>query len=417
MDEIIDDLINANCIKEGNFKLKNGEYSKYYFDMKNLVSHPKLLSKIGDEIYLDFIKNTIDSNNDKKIRICGVPLGGLPIATYISTKYNIPMIMIRDKVKNYGTQKQIEGEYNDNDYCIVIEDVITTGGSVRDSLEILKGKLNVISICAVLNRSNIKIIKTNGDNEDNKVNEDNEDNENNGDNKVNVFNIINKSDIIKNKLNRIIKNKNTRLCFSADIEDPNKVIEILQKIGKNIAICKIHFDIFKFINMNHMTDFKKQMIKLSYDNNFLIMEDRKFFDISYIVDKQYEPFKEWIDLVTVHGLVNNEVLSKITCGVLLVSDMSNNNYNITDKCIELHKNNKNVLGLITQSNIKYINLMNFTPGISFSQSNINDQQYRNIESFNKNSIPDIIIIGRGIYNSDDVLKTVKMLNQKINLIK
>ena len=48
MDEIIDDLINANCIKEGNFKLKNGEYSKYYFDMKNLVSHPKLLSKIGD---------------------------------------------------------------------------------------------------------------------------------------------------------------------------------------------------------------------------------------------------------------------------------------------------------------------------------------------------------------------------------
>ena len=37
MEETIYDLINANCIKEGNFKLKNGEYSKYYFDMKNLV--------------------------------------------------------------------------------------------------------------------------------------------------------------------------------------------------------------------------------------------------------------------------------------------------------------------------------------------------------------------------------------------
>ena len=82
-----------------------------------------------------------------------------------------------------------------------------------------------------------------------------------------------------------------------------------------------------------MNSFKKELIKLSNNNNFLLMEDRKFFDISYIVEKQYEPFKEWIDLVTVHGLVNNEVLRKITCSVLLVSDMSNNDYNIMDNCL------------------------------------------------------------------------------------
>ena len=49
MDEIINNLKKSNCIKEGNFKLRNGDYSKYYFDMKNLVSHPKLLESIGDE--------------------------------------------------------------------------------------------------------------------------------------------------------------------------------------------------------------------------------------------------------------------------------------------------------------------------------------------------------------------------------
>tara|TARA_Y100000590_G_C15604358_1_gene971372 strand:- start:131 stop:682 length:552 start_codon:yes stop_codon:yes gene_type:complete len=173
MEKIIKGLKDANCIKEGNFQLRNGEYSKYYFDMKNLVSHPKLLTNIGDEIYNKFIKDKIEKNknnneqnkqidNDKSqkiIRICGVPLGGLPIAIYISTKYNIPMIMVRNKVKNYGTQKQIEGEYNENDDCIIIEDVITTGGSVKESLEILKDKLNVIGICAILNRSNITKIQ------------------------------------------------------------------------------------------------------------------------------------------------------------------------------------------------------------------------------------------------------------------
>ena len=91
-----------------------------------------------------------------------------------------------------------------------------------------------------------------------------------------------------------------------------------------------------------MNSFKKELIKLSNNNNFLLMEDRKFFDISYIVEKQYEPFKEWIDLVTVHGLVNNEVLRKITCSVLLVSDMSNNDYNIIENCIDLCNHNNNI---------------------------------------------------------------------------
>ena len=161
MEKLRDELKDANCIKEGNFQLRNGEYSKYYFDMKNLVSHPKLLTNIGDEIYNKFIKDNINisKTNNKIIRICGVPLGGLPIAIYISTKYNIPMIMVRNKVKNYGTQKQIEGEFNENDDCIIIEDVITTGGSVKESLEILKDKLNVIGICAILNRSNITKIQ------------------------------------------------------------------------------------------------------------------------------------------------------------------------------------------------------------------------------------------------------------------
>ena len=48
---LVEKLIQANCIKIGNFTLKNGSKSKYYFDMKNLISTPTLLAEIGDLIF------------------------------------------------------------------------------------------------------------------------------------------------------------------------------------------------------------------------------------------------------------------------------------------------------------------------------------------------------------------------------
>jgi orotate phosphoribosyltransferase len=155
-DNLIESFKKSNCIKEGEFKLRNGETSKYYFDMKKLVSHPILLKKIGDKLW-EIISTHLKEKqpNANNIKLCGVPLGGIPIAAYISTTYNIPMIMVRDKVKNYGTQKQIEGEYAKEDNFIIIEDVITTGGSVKETLEILKDKINVICIGAIINRTGI----------------------------------------------------------------------------------------------------------------------------------------------------------------------------------------------------------------------------------------------------------------------
>jgi len=140
---IIEKLVKINCIKKGNFVLRSGKESEYYFDMKNIISCPKLLVEIGDEMY-KLIKNCDI--------LCGVPYGGLPICSYISTKYNIPMIMPRTNEKNYGTKKQIEGTYKINDKCVIIEDVITTGGSVNEILDLLDGKVNVIQAVSILDR-------------------------------------------------------------------------------------------------------------------------------------------------------------------------------------------------------------------------------------------------------------------------
>ena len=136
------------------------------------------------------------------------------------------------------------------------------------------------------------------------------------------------------------------------------------------------------------------------------MEDRKFIDISYIVTKQYSQFMNWVDLVTVHASVSPEVVSTLS-GVLLVANMSNNNYDLTDNAIKLAKENpNNVIGFITQKRINLDNLICMTPGISNNTKQINDQTYKNIKDIDT----DFFIVGRSIYNStnieDDIMKYI-----------
>lgn len=363
--KLIEDLINCNCIKIGNFKLKNGEHSKYYYDIKNIISYPKLLMQIGDELFKELKDFDI---------ICGIPYGAMPIASYISTKYNKPMIYIRDKAKKYGTEKLIEGEYNLYDRCVIIDDVITTGNSLNEVIDILKDKINIIDIAVVVNRQQDPNCK------------------------LPFKSLIYKNDIVKYRLNKISLEKKSNLCFAADINDSNKIMDILEQIGKYIVICKIHYDIID--DMDGL--FKENLICMSKKHNFLIMEDRKFNDISHIVSKQYAKFSNWVDMVTVHSLVSNEVISKLS-GVLIVANMSNNDYDYTDKAIELATQNQNcMIGFITQKRINCNNMICMTPGISLNKSNIDDQKYRSINDVDT----DYIIVGRSIYNSNNIIESV-----------
>ena len=140
---MIKELLENNCIKIGSFKLKSGDISKYYYDMKNLISNPPLLANISDELY---------KLMDECDIICGVPIGGLPISTCISVKYNKPMIIVRDEAKEYGTKKCIEGNYTKTDKCIIIDDVISSGSSVQKVVDILLEEVNLVGVVVVIDR-------------------------------------------------------------------------------------------------------------------------------------------------------------------------------------------------------------------------------------------------------------------------
>lgn len=367
---MIKELIEADCIKIGNFKLKNGEVSKYYYDMKNLISHPQLLRKIGDTIY-----NMLD---DFDI-ICGIPYGALPIASYISTKYNKPMIYIRDKAKSYGTGKLIEGEYKKEDRCVIIDDVITTGKSLEDEIQKLKNKVNIVDIAVIFNRQQNPYLSR----------------------KFKA--LLCKNDVTRYLLESIQLTKNSNLIFSADLTSPDLIYRMLDIIGKYIVACKIHYDIIK----DYDGKFSSKMISLSIKHNFLIIEDRKFNDISYIVSKQYDKFKNWVDMVTIHSLVHIDVIRSISGG-LIVANMSNNKYDYTSDAIELSKEcYNNVVGFITQKRISVEGMVSMTPGIGLNTESVNDQRYRETKDVDT----DFIIVGRGIYfgDLDEIEKRVRKI--------
>ena len=103
--------------------------------------------------------------------------------------------------------------------CVIIEDVITTGSSVEKTIENLKDHVNIIGVIVIIDRQQGYI----------------------SDYPVYPFT---KTELAVYRLNEISKRKNSRLCFSADVQNSEKTIQILEEIGKHICVCKIHYDIF-----------------------------------------------------------------------------------------------------------------------------------------------------------------------------
>jgi uridine monophosphate synthetase len=129
---LADGLLDAGCIKFGEFTLKSGLKSPIYIDLRQIITYPKLLAKIGDA-YLPIIREL------KFDRLAGLPYAAIPIATAISLAGNFPMIYPRKEAKSYGTKAEIEGEFHAGETALVIDDLATTGGSKFEAIEKLTG--------------------------------------------------------------------------------------------------------------------------------------------------------------------------------------------------------------------------------------------------------------------------------------
>jgi uridine monophosphate synthetase len=140
---LADGLLEAGCIKFGEFTLKSGLKSPIYIDLRQIITYPRLLEQVG-AAYLSLLKEL------KFDRIAGLPYAAIPIATAISLAGDYPMIYPRKEVKEYGTKAEIEGEYHKGETVVVIDDLATTGGSKFEAIEKLSGAGLIVKDVVVL---------------------------------------------------------------------------------------------------------------------------------------------------------------------------------------------------------------------------------------------------------------------------
>lgn len=145
-------ILLENSILRGRFTLASGQESDYYIDARLTTLHPEGVSLVAD-IFLEEIRR------DPLIKTVGGPtMGADPIVGALvaaSHRENCPLMgfLVRKKEKEHGTGKLVEGNLGQGDNVAVVEDVVTSGGSVITAIDAVTGAgANVRKILVIVDR-------------------------------------------------------------------------------------------------------------------------------------------------------------------------------------------------------------------------------------------------------------------------
>ncbi|CAK1543658.1 unnamed protein product [Leptosia nina] len=158
LEELAVELFDAGAVRLGDIEAKLGRHTPIYFDLRVIVSHPRMMNAVSQHLL------NLSSGIEHDI-LCGVPYAALPFAAVMSVTGGTPMIMKRKETKLYATKKILEGVYEQNQKCLVVEDVVTSGGSLLETVTTLRSEgLRVNDAVVVLDREQggVGVLKANG---------------------------------------------------------------------------------------------------------------------------------------------------------------------------------------------------------------------------------------------------------------
>lgn len=135
--------IRASSHLTGQFVLRSGVTSNEYFDKYRFESDPSLLWDVAEAM-----ASLVPPRTEA---LAGLELGGVPLATVLSQVTGLPTRFVRKQAKAYGTARLAEGGEIDGVRLVVIEDVVTSGGRVRQSCADLRERGAIVErvLCVI----------------------------------------------------------------------------------------------------------------------------------------------------------------------------------------------------------------------------------------------------------------------------
>jgi orotate phosphoribosyltransferase len=140
------DALREHAYLEGDFVLRSGKRSRYYLDKYRFETRPELLGPLGERIAAEVAEHAPDA-----VRLAGPELGAVALAASASLASGLPFLIVRGEPKSYGTANRIEGAFEPGETVCVVEDVVTSGGALLESVVALRAAGLVVrdAICVV----------------------------------------------------------------------------------------------------------------------------------------------------------------------------------------------------------------------------------------------------------------------------
>ena len=134
-------LWDVGAVKFGDFTIgRTTEHSPVYINLRLLISNPAALARAAG-VMLEEIQ-TLQAKRDPDVqefqRVCGIPFGGLHLATAYSLRSRVPLIYVHPAKERNGSRIFVEGLYTPEETVLLIDDLCTSGGGILETAEFLK---------------------------------------------------------------------------------------------------------------------------------------------------------------------------------------------------------------------------------------------------------------------------------------
>ena len=401
-------LFNAGGIKIGEeYPTRNGPKHPIYIDMRVCMENVNLIKLLAD-LYLSKINHYLADSN--YTTFCCVPMGSVYLASILAYRTNSSMMIPRSNGHFCGSP------FNSHaDNVWIVEDIVTTGTSLKNIKNQIEKEYPrseewyIGSICFLQYYNSY-----NSQNHFNVTNLDK------------VMAILEKNHLVTTdeahrvyrffhplaewthtlkilaenplKLHNLKLIKKSCVIVALDVPRWDIAKQWIHKLYPYVIGFKFHFDILTDIDL-------AELFHLSCENNFEILRDRKYGDVSHINRKIQDAINPEIPNVIniFHGFVNLENLTKPAIVVLELSDGDSCPLNNIDYRQQVMKKstNTNIIGYVSQHKWWSDHKICFTPGV---------KTMKDVHS-KKEQGADIIIVGRMVLESDDPVKACQEISQ------